>query len=79
MVIGNFCAICAAAVMAIYSFHSDAVLKDATQCPLYIYLAMTSCFLAVFSYAFSIYMGNPVHLFSVDPVQGLFGIFMTSY
>ena len=79
MLIGNFCAICAAAVMAIYSSYTDSALKDAAQCPFYIYLAMTACFISGFSYVFSIYMQTPVHLFSADPVQGLFGIFMSSY
>jgi len=80
MVIGNFCAICAAAVMAIYSSCVDSFMKDSsTNCPLHIYLAISSVFISAFSYATSIYMRNPVHLFSVDATNGLFGIFVTRY
>lgn len=75
--VGNLCAICASAVMAIYSAYSDSILRDCSLCPFYIYLAMMSCIIACVSYGLSIYMGSPVHLFSMDPATGLFGVFAT--
>ena len=79
MLIGNFCAICSSALFAIYSVHSTQMLRDAAQCPTYIYLAMLSCFMMGFSYIFSFCDGTPVQIVSINPVNGLFGLFMTKY
>ncbi len=79
MLVGNFCAIVAAIIIALYSVYSENVLSDAVNCPVHIYYAMMSCFIIGISYLASLWMHNPVNIVSVDPVNGLFGVFMTRY
>jgi hypothetical protein len=79
MLIGNFCAIAGSAIAAIYGHFSDIVLKDSAKCPIHIYLALLSCFMTIIAYIGSFYMGRPVQIISIDPTDGLFGIFMTTY
>ena len=79
MLIGNFVAIASSAVAAIYIHFSDGVLKDEAKCPIHVYLGLLACYIAGISYVFSFYMGKPVQIISIDPNEGLFGIFMTAY
>ncbi|MDR3734939.1 MAG: hypothetical protein P4L10_05300 [Acidobacteriaceae bacterium] len=62
---------------ALQTVYTDTVLSDTVRCPFYICYAMASCFIIGISYLASVYMHTPVSLISVDPVNGLFGIFMT--
>ena len=78
MFIGNFCAIASSAIAAIYINFSDGILKDNAKCPIHIYLALLASFVTGISYVTSFYMGKPVQIMSIDPNEGLFGIFMTT-
>jgi drug/metabolite transporter (DMT)-like permease len=75
---GNFLAIGASAVYAIYSSYSTTVLS-VRKCPLSLYLAMMSILMIAFSFILAPVMHALPPTLTTDWKEGLFGIFATSF
>ncbi len=74
MLLGNFCAIASSAVFAMYALSSSPILKGESL-PFSLYLGIISVYTILISIAAAWLMGTPVAVFSVDPVNGVFGMF----
>ncbi len=61
---------------ALYGAQSAALMKQ-HKCPVPLYLTLTSLFTLVFSYITAPVMQAPPPSFTLDPVNGLFGLFQT--
>lgn len=70
VLLGDFAAILASAVMAIYITYSKDVIKE-ERCPLSITLTMIGCYVICLSFAFAYISGQPINIFSMDKPDGL--------
>ena len=77
MLVGNFCAIASSVVFAMYALSSASIIKS-DSLPFSIYLALMSIYMVIISFVASWFFSKPVDLFSVDPVNGAFGMFATT-
>ena len=74
--IGNFSAIFASAISAIYGAYSVDVMKE-RKCPLSVYFGLLSLYSIVLSYILGQVIGEDIELFSADHAVGFFGLFAT--
>ena len=73
---GNFLAIGASAVYAIYNSYS-AVVISVRKCPMSLYLAMMSILTIAFSFIMAPVMHALPPTLTMDEKEGIFGIFQT--
>ncbi len=78
MLLGDFCAIGSSAVFAFFTLSSNSIMKT-NSVPHSVYFGMMCVFNVLISCLLSWYMGNPVDLFSADPVTGVFGMMANMY
>ena len=79
MLIGNLCAIGAAALMGIYSSFTESIVTNDVKNFIYVHLAFNSGFMVIVTYLISIFTGNAINLFSFDCNNGLLSIFSDWY
>jgi len=77
MIVGNFCAIFASMVFAIYSMYSVPIVKE-NRFPYFTFMVLTSGLVVVYSWLLSWVFNNPVDMFSYEAENGVFGLF-TNY
>ena len=69
---GDFAAILASAIFAIYATYSKSVTNE-KSCPASVYLTLLSVFTIGMSYLLSFILGDQLDLFALDPAHGLLG------
>lgn len=70
VLIGDFAAILASFVMALYITYSKDVIRE-DKCPLSFTLAMLGSYIVCFSFAFAYITGNKINIFSAEGPNGL--------
>ncbi len=78
ILIGNFSAIAASALAAVYGAYSGDLLKE-KKCPLSVYFALLSFYSVILCYILGQVIGEDMELFSASHTVGFFGLFSSPY
>lgn len=78
ILIGNFCALAASAVAAIYNAQSGQLIKT-RKIPMSFYFAILSIFMIVVCFLMGRSIGEDIELYSINPLNGVFGMFSSKY